>query len=190
MGSKHIPPRWWEQGRYEDEVLLHEIARIMRVPLTDREKITRDAFVFGTGFGRWRPDGTLEHIPAPEMVIEKYVAGEPEYLGERYELNNTKFTIEKSEKEPIGWTTWIEENGAPVLRVDTHAEIPVDVDLAIGEEILAPTLFGYARVKVSTPASAENEGYYACLHRGPGVWRSSGGGNKEAIRKIAVTVKI
>lgn len=40
-----------------------------RDPESDLAKITRDMRLYGTGYGRSRPDGTLEHIPAPEVVV-------------------------------------------------------------------------------------------------------------------------
>lgn len=36
----------------------------------DEMKITYDRLVYGTGFGRRRPDGTIEHIPFGDVVIE------------------------------------------------------------------------------------------------------------------------
>lgn len=35
-----------------------------------RAAIERDRQLYGTGFGRLRPGGTLEHIPAPEMLFD------------------------------------------------------------------------------------------------------------------------
>lgn len=36
----------------------------------DRRKIDEDILLYGTGFGRHRPDGRIEHIPANEVVME------------------------------------------------------------------------------------------------------------------------
>lgn len=39
---------------------------------SDAQKIKFDSLVFGTGVGRMRPDGTLEHIPFEELVFERF----------------------------------------------------------------------------------------------------------------------
>lgn len=136
-----------------------------------------------------------KHIPprwwrqGDEPSYAVYVATEPKFLGEMppaFEMKTVRREIPLPSREDPGWTCWVEENGAPVLHPETHQEIAVDVDLEIGTEILVPTLWGYSRVKVSSPTIAENAGYYAFLHRGPDVWRSSGGGNKKSINEIVI----
>jgi hypothetical protein len=38
-------------------------------PRTDEDLIERDRLLYGTGFGRLRGDGSIEHIPAQTVVV-------------------------------------------------------------------------------------------------------------------------
>jgi len=66
-------------------VELAELEAMHRRPfaeLTDHERMRRDLLLYGTSFGRRRADGTIEHIPATEMIVSTRTAagdwdGEP-----------------------------------------------------------------------------------------------------------------
>lgn len=67
LEHKETHPSWAQwRARRTIETLRKEL---QNETLTDREKIDLDVLIYGNGFGRMRPDGTLEHIPAPEVMV-------------------------------------------------------------------------------------------------------------------------
>lgn len=64
LEHKETHPSWaqWRQLQAMEKELQNR-------ELTDREKIDLDILLYGTGFGRFRPDGSIEHIPAPEVLV-------------------------------------------------------------------------------------------------------------------------
>lgn len=43
---------------------------VISIPPGDAQKIELDRLLYGTGVGRRRPDGTLEHVPLADLVFE------------------------------------------------------------------------------------------------------------------------
>lgn len=70
LGDNPTRERLEAAGFSADSASYREAAGLFDPAAETRERIECDRLLYGTGFGRLRPDGTLEHIPAPEMIVD------------------------------------------------------------------------------------------------------------------------
>jgi len=91
--------------------------------------------------------------------------------------------------DEIQWKSYIDNDGAPILTAaNPPLEVPSTQELKAGEQYLVPTLFGYAlgTIEIQSDGSpaAMIGGSIWWLKKAPDTWRSWGGGNLAAIKKL------